>query len=78
MRPALGPSADVSERLHTRLARMGEALDRARADDVEGTRIDYEKLYRYLGGFRGLSEAGIAYATVSGTVDWEAWREARF
>ena len=40
--------------------------------------MDYEKLYRYLGGFRGLSEDAIGYAGLAAAVDWEPWREARF
>ena len=40
--------------------------------------MDYAGFYRYLGGFRGLSEAAIGYAGVAAAVDWEPWREARF
>ncbi len=76
---ALDPGADLSARLHARLARMEDQLDRVRAGAGEGGPVvDYEKLYRYLGGFRGLSEAAIGYAAAAGSVDWEPWREARF
>ena len=76
---ALDPDADMSERLHARLARMEANIDAARARTAEeGFPVDYEKLYRYLGGLRGLSEAAIGYAGVAAAVSWEPWREARF
>ena len=76
---ALDSVVDISERLHGRLSRMEAEIAEAReAAGEEGFRVDYETLYRYLGGFRGLSEAGMGYAVVAAAVDWEPWREARF
>ena len=76
---ALHGDAEMSERLHARLARMEANIEEARTRAREGGfRVDYEKLYRYLGGFRGLSEAAIGYAGVAAAVDWDPWREARF
>jgi uncharacterized membrane protein YccC len=70
---------DLSARLHARLARIETHLDEARVHAGEqGFHVDYEKLYRYLGGFRGLSEDTIGYAGAAAAVDWEPWREARF
>jgi hypothetical protein len=37
-----------------------------------------ENLYRFLGGFRGLSQATLNYAQVRHHVDWDQWREERF
>ena len=75
----LDSAADISERLHARLARMEASIQAAREQaGGQGFQVDYEKLYRYLGGFRGLSEAAIGYAAVAAAVDWEPWREARF
>ena len=39
---------------------------------------DRERLYRLLGAYRGLSEAGLNYATVAEGIPWGAWRESRF
>ncbi len=76
---ALHPSADMSERLHARLSRIGGALEAARSRaGAPGPPLDYQALYRYLGGFRGLSESAIGYADVASEVAWEPWREARF
>jgi len=77
---ALDPDVDMSERLTARLARMEANIDEARARRAgpEDFRVDYERFYRYLGGFRGLSEAAIGYAGLAAAVHWEPWREARF
>jgi hypothetical protein len=76
---ALDSAVDLSERLHARLARMEANIEEARARAGEdGFHTDYEKLYRYLGALRGLSDAGIEYARVSAGVDWKPWRETRF
>ncbi len=76
---ALDPGADLGERLHARLARIEDALEQGRGRAAgQGPPLDYPALYRYLGGFRGLSEAAIGYAGVSTSVDWDPWREARF
>lgn len=76
---ALAPSADMSERLHRRLAGIEADLEgaRERAGDL-GFGGDYEPLHRYLGAFRGLSEAGIEYSRLAGNIDWARWQEARF
>lgn len=60
------------QRLETRIA---EVLARS-GGDLSST--DYENFYRYLGGLRGVSEAGIEYAQLAGTVNWGQLREARF
>jgi hypothetical protein len=39
---------------------------------------DKERLYRLLGAYRGLSEAGLAYARTAEEIDWRRWRESRF
>ena len=76
---ALFPESDMSERLHARLGRIEAGLEAARARaGAEGLPVDYTALYRYLGGFRGLSEATIGYAGVASHVAWEPWTEARF
>ena len=39
---------------------------------------DGENFYRLLGAYRGVSEAAVAYAGVSGAIDWKPWYEERF
>jgi len=60
------------ERLETRIA---EVLAGS-GSDLSPT--EYENFYRFLGGLRGVSEAGIEYAQLAGTVNWEQLSEARF
>ena len=57
-------------------ARIEEILNRATEREIndEASR----GFYRLLGGFRGVSEAAVAYAGVAGKVDWGEWREERF
>lgn len=38
---------------------------------------DYENFFRYLGSFRGLSEAGIGYIRLADTINWKQLQEAR-
>ena len=76
---ALGSGADAAGQLSARLARMEANIETARAGaGAEPLRVDYESFYRYLGGFRGLSEAAISYAGLASAVDWKPWQEARF
>jgi uncharacterized membrane protein YccC len=76
---ALFPDADMSARLHERLERIEAALEAARMrSGGEELSVDHVALYRYLGGFRGLSEAAIGYASVASHVPWGPWKEARF
>ena len=37
-----------------------------------------ESFYRLLGGLRGVTQATISYATTTGTLNWEQWREEVF
>ncbi len=70
----------VQERLTARLAKFETRLDEtfrlAGEDDLRDE--DYENAYRLLGGFRGLSEAMIAYARLADGMNWAQWREERF
>ena len=71
---------DLQELLNQRLtkleARVEETFQRAR--EVELDAQDYENLYRLLGSFRGLSEAGVTFIGFARDVNWGQWREARF
>jgi hypothetical protein len=78
--PATDPTANLKERLATWLSDLEQRLDDAlRQTDTQtlGDR-DGENAFRLLGGFRGVSEAAVAYAGVAATIDWEAWQEEVF
>jgi hypothetical protein len=78
--PEAEPVAGLHERLATWLTglekRTGDALQQIGADTL-GERDD-ESVFRLLGGFRGVSEAAVAYAGVAATIDWEEWQEEVF
>ena len=61
------------ERLEARLA---ETMNKAAEGELSDE--DKERLYRLLGAYRGLSEAGLEYARTAEGVDWRPWRESRF
>ena len=70
----------IRARLAARLAaleqRIDEAFEQADVGALEGS--DIENFYRLLGGYRGVSEAAVAYAGTAGTIDWAQWREEVF
>jgi len=78
------PAAVKQEALRTRLdrileqmeARIKEALNRASEGQLSDR--DGENFYRLLGAYRGVTEAAVAYAGVSGAIDWMPWYEERF
>ncbi|MEA3274756.1 MAG: FUSC family protein, partial [Pseudomonadota bacterium] len=74
-------SADaLRERLTARLAqlerRIAETMNKAAEGELSNQ--DRERLYRLLGAYRGLSEAGAEYARTVDGIDWDPWRESRF
>ena len=76
---ALAPDADLSKELTARLGEIEAHIEEARSRaGFAGFRVDHKSFYRFLGGFRGLSEAAIVHARVAAGVYWGAWREARF
>ena len=78
--PAAAPADALRERLRARLehleGRIEETLDKAEEGELSDR--DGENLYRLLGAYRGLSEAGIEYAGTAEGIEWERWRESRF
>jgi hypothetical protein len=56
--------------------RIKEALNKAGEGQI-GERKG-ENFYRLLGAYRGVAEAAVAYAGVSGAIDWMPWFEERF
>ena len=72
--------ADVQDLVNQRLARLEARVEETiqRAGEGELDAQDYENLYRLLGSFRGLSEAGVAFVGIARDINWGQWREARF
>ena len=74
------PADVLRERLTARLTqlerRIEETMNKATASDLSGE--DRERLYRLLGAYRGLSEAGVEYARTAEGIEWDPWRESRF
>ena len=77
--PGAPPPGDLQHRLSARLEalekRIGEARDRF--DTSALSQAQYEGLYRIVGAFRALSEAGALYADIASRIDWRSWKEAR-
>ena len=78
--PDTAPVSELKGLLATQLAdlekRISETLNQADAGAL--TEENYENFYRLLGGYRGVSEAAVAYAGVAEKVNWAEWQEARF
>ncbi len=78
--PGTAPARELKGLLATQLAdlekRISETLNQADAGAL--TEDNYENFYGLLGGYRGVSEAAVAYAGVAEKVNWAEWREARF
>ena len=55
--------------------RVEETIDRI-GNSV--TEEEGEQFYRLLGGYRGVSEAALAYSKVAHTIDWGQWHEEKF
>jgi hypothetical protein len=70
----------LRERLAARLehleGRVEETLNKAAEGELADQ--DRERLYRLLGAYRGLAEAGLEYARTAGGIEWGRWRESRF
>jgi len=78
--PGAPPPGDIEQRLAARIEnlerRIGEA--RGRFDPDVLSQAQYEGLYRAVAAFRGLSDAGVAYAGLAAGINCRPWKEARF
>jgi hypothetical protein len=78
------PAAVKQEALRIRLDRILEQMEVRikeainRADERQLSGQEAENFYRLLGAYRGVAEAAVAYAGVSGAIDWMSWYEERF
>jgi uncharacterized membrane protein YccC len=66
----------LDRRLEKLEGRIKEALNKA--DEGQLSDRDGENFYHLLGAYRGVAEAAVAYAGVSGAIDWMPWYEERF
>ncbi len=78
--PGAAPPVDIEQRLADRIENMERRIGEAREkfDPEALSQAQYEGLYRAVAGFRGLSDAGVAYAGLASGIDWRPWKEARF
>jgi len=56
-------------------ARVAEVVNKGGRDLSAGAG---EQFFRLLGGYRGVSEAALAYAGVAQSINWSQWREEWF
>jgi len=77
--PQAEPVAPLRQRLETGFIRLEKQIEEVvnRAGG-EVSREEGENFYRLLGGYRGISEAVLAYAGVAQDIDWSHLREERF
>jgi hypothetical protein len=77
--PEAEPVATLDERLEKQLVeletRLVEVVNQGGRD--LGAEAN-EQFFRLLGGYRGVSEAALAYAGVAQSINWSEWREERF
>jgi hypothetical protein len=78
-KPEAEPVAGLKRRLETGLVRLEERIEEAinRAGG-EVSREEAENFFKVLGGYRGISEAALAYAGAAQVINWSHWREERF
>ena len=71
---------DIVKRVEDRFALLEARVEETFGKVGEGALKfeDYDNFYRLLGGFRGLSEAGMNFVQVANGINWARWREARF
>ena len=59
---------DLEERIEKIINQVGSEVNKEEA----------ENFFRLLGGYRGVSEAALAYAGAAQRINWNHWREERF
>ena len=79
-RPEAADFADFRSRLDAMLERLEEQIEKAVAgeDQASIATPENENSMRLLGAFRGVSEELVNFASLSGGIDWDRLREARF
>ena len=77
--PEAEPVASLEQRLERQLAQLEVRL--AAVVNTGGRDLGAdagEQFFRLLGGYRGVSEAALAYAGVAQSINWSQWREEWF
>jgi hypothetical protein len=77
--PEAEPVAALRQRLKSGLIRLEAQIEEVvNQAEEDMTREEGENFFRLLGGYRGVSEAALAYAGAAQAVNWSHWREERF
>jgi hypothetical protein len=77
--PEAEPAALLRQRLETGLSRLETRMEQAvNRGGAELRREESEHFFRLLGGYRGVSEAALAYAGAAQMINWPHWREEQF
>ena len=78
-KPEAEPMAALQRRLETGLVQLEEQIEEVvNRADLAVSREEGENFFRALGGYRGVSEAALAYAGAAQVINWSHWREERF
>jgi len=79
-RPEMRQEADRKQNISAWLTGFEMRVENAVAQIDPGDVVERnaESFYRLLGGYRGTSQAALAFAEVAGQIDWSQWREERF
>ena len=77
--PEAEPVAALEQRLERQLAQLETRLAEVVNQGGRDLSADAgEQFFRLLGGYRGVSEAALAYAGVAQSINWSQWREEWF
>ena len=73
------PVEALRQRLTEGFMRLEQRIEKVVNQVGDGVnREDAENFFRLLGGYRGVSEAALAYAGAAQRINWNHWREERF
>jgi hypothetical protein len=78
-KPEAEPMAALERRLETGLVQLEEQIEAVvNRADLSVSQEEGENFFRAIGGYRGVSEAALAYAGAAQGINWSHWREERF
>lgn len=80
VQPEAESAETLREKLSARLTKLNiqfeETLNSFASGDI--SEEEGRNFYQLLGSYRGLAQAGIAYADAADNIDWQQWREEKF
>lgn len=77
--PEAEPVVALRQRLETGFLRLEQRIKEDLNQAESDVSLDEgENFFRLLGGYRGVSEAAVAYAGAAQMINWSHWREERF